>query len=167
MWKFRCSNGARWPNLGSWKVRWFPEDRLDPTAIRRPVLERCSGRAASGMLLPVHDGTRGPGFESCEVELLARDSNRQEWLAPLADVLRRDADGDNTDIPGCITLPEPRQRPPQTRQLSAEQVEAILGQYQAGTGQRELAKTYGVTERAIKWLLQKHGVERKRKRGAA
>ena len=154
MWTFRCSNGARWPNLGSREVRWSPLASVGmagkPRSGARPVLAPSVTRRSYPR--PNLPGVLGIGFLARWSYWPGIPTVKSGWH-PLADVLRRAADGDITDIPGCITLPEPRQRPPQTRQLSAEQVEAILGQYQAGTGPRELAKTYGVTERAIKWLL--------------
>lgn len=49
-----------------------------------------------------------------------------------------------------------------TPKFSAEQTAAIFACYRAGIGPRELSRRYGVTERTIKYLLQKHGVQRRR-----
>jgi hypothetical protein len=51
-----------------------------------------------------------------------------------------------------------------TPKFSAEQTAAIFACYRAGIGPRELSRRYGVTERTIKYLLQKYGVQRRRLR---
>jgi hypothetical protein len=49
---------------------------------------------------------------------------------------------------------------PHTHTLTDDQLSAIFACYRVGP--RELSRRYGVTERAIKYLLQKHGVQGQR-----
>jgi DNA-binding transcriptional regulator LsrR (DeoR family) len=60
---------------------------------------------------------------------------------------------------------KPRPPEPQTHRLTDEQVRTIFVCYRDGVGQRELAKRFGINERAVNYLLAKHGVQRRRNRG--
>lgn len=95
------------------------------------------------------------------MEHLVHYSNRPELLQRLRDVLKRIAENDQTDY-GGIKPAAPRQEPCQTQQLSQGQAETIFACYRDGTGPRELSKRFGITERAIKYLLKKYGVQRRR-----
>ena len=46
--------------------------------------------------------------------------------------------------------------------LTARQIDAVFASYRSGVGPRELSRRYAVTERTIKYFLQKHGVQRQR-----
>ena len=96
------------------------------------------------------------------VDLVLRYSNQDNRIAPLADVVQRVSDGEQVSYGTVPPTPEPRRPPAQTHSLSDEQVAAVFACYRSGTGPRELAGRYGVTERAIKYLLKKHGVQRTR-----
>lgn len=99
------------------------------------------------------------------MDVLLSYSNRSDRLDVLADVMARIAAlGD--DEPTADPAPAPVVRPPaQTHDLGDDQVRDIFACYRRGTGPRELARRHGVTERAVKYLLKKHGVQRVRAGG--
>ncbi len=104
----------------------------------------------------------GPGSNNpLWVDVLIAYSNRPELADTVADVLDRIRSGEE-----CAPEEPPagpiKVRLPQTHTLSDDQVQAIFLCYRAGTGPRELAGRYGVTERTIKYLLKKHGVQQQR-----
>ena len=104
----------------------------------------------------------GQGAFRPYVDLVLRYSNQGDRVRPMADVMRRISAGEDAGY-GTVPAPSaPRREPSQTHDLSDAQVAAIFACYRQGTGPRELAGRYGVTERAIKYLLKKHGVQRLR-----
>jgi hypothetical protein len=99
------------------------------------------------------------------VDLVLRYSNQGDRVRPIADVMRRISSGDDAGY-GTVPAPTgPRRQPAQTHDLSDTQVAAIFASYCRGVGPRQLARQYDVTERAIKYLLKKHGVQRVRSGG--
>ena len=125
------------------------------------MLGRCSGRSVTTRSYPPLDLPGGPGFDSLEVDVLLSYSNRPELTDALERVLTRIRSGEECATEQPATDP-PIICQPQTRALSDEQVQGIFRCYRAGTGPRELAKRYDVTERAIKYLLKKHGIPQQR-----
>jgi hypothetical protein len=99
------------------------------------------------------------------VDLVLSYSNHADLLSPLTDVLERINAGDSTAYPGVLGRPQraaPSSPAPQTHVLTDDQLSAIFWLLSPGVGPRELSRRYGVTERAIKYLLKKHGVQRQR-----
>lgn len=97
------------------------------------------------------------------MDLVLRYANQTDLAAPVADVMRRI--GAREDEPyGSLPIAthEPRQAPAQTHRLTDADTNAIFACYRDGIGPRELASRFGITERAIKYLLKKHGVQRTR-----
>ena len=95
------------------------------------------------------------------MEVLLRYSNHPGRLEAVADVLARVQSGEERAPEGLPAEPAPT-RTPQTHLLSDDQAQAIFLCYRAGTGPRELARRHGLTERAVKYLLKKHGVQQQR-----
>jgi hypothetical protein len=80
-------------------------------------------------------------------------------VRPLSLVLERIAEGDDAEDVGTIPDDYVPHRPiAQTHQLTDEQRRTIFADYQRGIGPRELARLFGLTERAIKYLVKKHGL---------
>lgn len=95
------------------------------------------------------------------MDVLLAYSNRPDRLAAVADVLGRIRSGDERAPEEPAAVPADI-RPAQTHGLSEDQVQDIFACYRAGTGPRELASRHRITERAIKYVLKKHGVQRQR-----
>jgi hypothetical protein len=129
------------------------------------VLGRCSGRSVTRRSYPRSNLPGDPGFDSREVDLVLAYSNHADLLSPLSDVLERISAGDATAYPGVVGNPQraaAASPAPQTHTLTDDQLGAIFAGYRQGVGPRELSRRYGVTERAIKYVLKKHGVQRQR-----
>jgi len=89
-----------------------------------------------------------------------RYSNRDDLVKPLSVILDRIAIGDTQDVGTVPDDYEPRRPVAQTHQLTELQQQDIFAAYRHGVGPRALAGHYGVTERAIKYLVKKHGIQR-------
>ena len=104
------------------------------------------------------------------MDVLLSYSNRADRVDALADVMARVQAAQETETAAPAPVPPASDRPAaqthslaaQTHGLADDQVRTIFACYRAGVGPRELAGRYGVTERAIKYLLKKHGVQRVR-----
>jgi hypothetical protein len=94
------------------------------------------------------------------VDNVLRYSNRDDLVEPLSVILERIAIGDSEDVGTVPDDYEPRRPIAQTHQLTELQRQAIFTAYRQGVGPRAIAEHYGVTERAIKYLVKKHGIQR-------
>jgi len=150
-------------NRGTTASDLAPDDPWTPEHANGPVL------VSDGAVGPVfRRSTRtrplaGPGSSRAGlVENVLRYSNRDDLVRPLSLVLERIAVDDSEDVG---TVPDdyvPRRPIAQTHQLTDEQRQTIFADYQRGIGPRELSRRFGVTERAIKYLVKKYGVRPER-----
>jgi DNA-directed RNA polymerase specialized sigma24 family protein len=99
---------------------------------------------------------------SPEVDDILRYSNHNALVSALSDVVERlandeDRPHDVDNVPHDLT---PRRPAPQINRLAPEQRASIIASYTSGIGPRALAEQFDVTERAIKYLVKKHGIRR-------
>jgi hypothetical protein len=93
------------------------------------------------------------------VDLLLRYADQDRVVRAMCRVIDRIEIGDTADAGNVPDEPMPSRRPPaQTHQLTEAEQQTIFAEYRRGVGPRELSTRYGVTERAIKYLVKKHGV---------
>jgi len=101
------------------------------------------------------------------VHLLGRYLNRPEWLHDLRTTWSAVSETDDQeDVPGLDGLTGSGQVPRRhaiTDRLPAADIETLIALYLAGATIRSLAEKYSISETAIKALLRKCGIRRRRR----
>jgi DNA-binding CsgD family transcriptional regulator len=107
---------------------------------------------------PLNHTTRPRQAETRSAERRADLNDR------VSDVLERIRSGKESATEQPPPARPARTHVAQTHRLTDQQTQEIFACYRAGTRPRELANRYDITERAIKYLLRKHGPPRQRTR---